>query len=156
MASPLVTYLQDHLAGATFAVSLLHDLSGQTIDAPTAQLAAELLPQIEKDRAVLEGLVADMGEDSSTLKEALAWFSQKAGRMKLSMSEPEGVFEAVELLALGVLGKLALWNALETLASSNSSVSKLDLDSLCDRAKAQHAALEDRRRRLATKAFATS
>lgn len=152
----LLVYLQDHLAGAKFAVNLLEDLSHQDVDSDTAKLAAKLLPEIQADRDVLENLAAELGEDPSTLKEAVAWLAQKASRLKLTMGEPGGIFEAVEVLTLGVVGKLALWHALEALAPSHAAIAALDLTALCGRATSQHAALEDRRRRLAIKAFASS
>jgi hypothetical protein len=152
----LVVYLQDHLAGARFAVNLLEDLRHQDVDDETANLAARLLPEIHADREVLESLAAELGEDPSTLKEAVAWLAQKASRLKLTMGEPGGIFEAVEVLSLGVLGKLALWHTLEALAATHSAIAALDLTALCGRATSQHAALEDCRRRLAIKAFASS
>jgi hypothetical protein len=48
MAQALITYLQDHLAGAQFAVRLLRDLTKQDVDSATAMLAAKLLPEIEE------------------------------------------------------------------------------------------------------------
>jgi len=154
MASPFTTYLHDHLAGARFAVSLLEDLNAQTVDADAAALAASLLPRIRQDRAVVEGLLDDFCEDPSTFKEMAAWFTQKASRLKLTLSKPDGIFEAVELLTLGVLGKLALWNTLRTLEPLDMGPTHLDLGSLIAGAESQHAALEALRRRLAIKAFA--
>ncbi len=154
MPTALLTYLHDHLAGARFAVSLLEDLSAQTVDTDTAVLAASLLSPIRQDRAVVESLLADLGEDPSVLKEAAAWFTQKASRLKLTLSKPEGVFEAIEVLTLGVQGKLALWNTLRTLSPVDMGPTHLDLESLCTRAERQHASLEALRRRLAIKAFA--
>jgi hypothetical protein len=156
MASVLNTYLQDHLAGAQFAVSLLHDLTSQEVDAETAILAAKLLPEIEEDRTILERLVTGLGCEESAIKQAIAWFTQKAGRLKLSLGEPVGIFEAMEVLALGVLGKLALWNALRAIQDAESLVARLDFETLCQRAEQQHAAIEQLRLRLAIKAFGQS
>ena len=36
----------------------------------------------------------------------------------MTVTEPIGLFEAVETQSLGVLGKLALWNALARIAST--------------------------------------
>lgn len=151
MADPLVTYIQDHLAGAKFAVGLLTDLSGRDGEAST--LAAQLLSEIESDRSVLEDFVNQLGGDPSTLKEAAAWFSQKAGRLKLALDEPLGVFEAIEMLSLGVLGKLALWTALKAIADSDKRIVELDLDALAKRAMAQHQQLESLRLKLAVNAL---
>lgn len=151
MADPLVTYIQDHLAGATFAVGLLTDLSGR--DGEASVLAAHLLTEIEYDRSILEEFVNQLGGDPSTLKEAAAWFSQKAGRIKFDLDEPLGVFEAIEMLSLGVLGKLALWTALESVAESDPRIVGLDLDALAKSAVAQHQQLESLRLKLAVRAL---
>jgi hypothetical protein len=46
--------------------------------------------------------------------EASAWVTQKLGRLKFQLgSDLFGIFEALEVLSLGILGKIALWNALQ-------------------------------------------
>jgi hypothetical protein len=149
MSDLKVTYLRDHLAGAKSAVSLLNDLSQQEFNVEVSRLAGRLLPEIESDRAVLEAFVNKIGGDSSTLKEAAAWVAQKAGRMKLDLNQPLGLFEAVEVLALGVLGKLALWNAIDVVCQANGGVGELDLETLIARARNQHRELETLRLKLA-------
>ena len=153
MSNPKVTYLRDHLAGARFAVSLLNDLSEQEFNVEAAQLAGRLLPEIEADRAVLEAFVNDLGGDSSTLKETAAWVAQKVGRIKLDLQTPLGLFEAIELLTLGVLGKLALWNAIDVVYQANGGVGELDLETLIARARNQHRELEALRLKLAAAAL---
>lgn len=152
-AESLIPYLQDHLAGARFAVSLLNDLAAQDFDPQTATIAAKLLPEIEQDRAVLENFLFSIGGDVSGIKDAFAWLAQKASRWKLSPDSQVGMFEAIEVLCLGVLGKLALWNALRALDAQTPAQTSLDLDSLCDRATRQHATLESRRLQLVPQAL---
>jgi hypothetical protein len=148
MTLPLITYLQDHLAGAQFAVGLLKDLSKQNTE--VAEFSAKLLHEVESDRAVLEEFVTQIGGDTSALKEAAAWVSQKAGRLKLSLDEPFGVFEAIEVLSLGVLGKVALWTALQALSAADRRIASIDLANLTKRAEKQHEELESLRLKLAT------
>ena len=155
MADPLAVYLQDHLAGAKFAISLLEDLSAQTPDSNVARFSAELLAQVEVDRSALQELVERIAGDTSTLKEAAAWVAQKAGRFKLTLNEPLGTFEAIEMLCLGVQGKLALWNALHAVRESDNRLDRLNLDELISRAITQHEQLEDVRLQLARSVFAT-
>ena len=73
MTNPIATYLHDHLAGARFAVSLLQDLSRQSVDAGVSDLATSLIPEIEADQNVLEGFTKQIDGDSSTIKEVAAW-----------------------------------------------------------------------------------
>ena len=149
MTDPLAIYLHDHLAGARFAVNLLEDLREQKLKPEVAECAAELLPEIERDREALEGLAKAIGADAHTLKDIAAWIAQKAGRAKFTLSEPLGVFEAVEFLALGVQGKIALWNALETVRRLDIRLTGLDLVWLLVRARDQHERLESLRVKLA-------
>lgn len=156
MTESLVTYLQDHLAGARFAVTLLGDLSAQENAPDVARFAAELLSQIEADRAVLEGVLHAEGHESSAVKEAAAWTAQKASRMKLSLAEPLGRFEAIEMLTLGVLGKLALWTALREVPQLELTLENFSLEELIRRAESQAELLETWRRKLAVEALATA
>jgi hypothetical protein len=153
MAARLVTYLQDHLAGARFAVTLLEDLVAQEVDLQTADVAKLLLPEIEKDQNVLQDLITRLNADRSTLKEATAWLTQKASRAKLNLGECFGIFESVELLSLGVLGKKALWKTLRELREVNSIMSGLDVETLVQRAERQHERLEQLRLSLCRRAF---
>jgi hypothetical protein len=153
MNDALITYVQDHLAGARFAIELIEDLHGQKDDAELARFAGDLLSQVQADRQTLEGLLeASSAEDPSALKEAATALAQKASRLKLSMSDPFGRFEAVEILPLGVLGKRALWRTLEAVSQSQR-LRTLDWKSLIGLAEQQHAALEELRLRLAAGAF---
>lgn len=149
MSEALVIYVHDHLAGARFAINLLHDLSKQDFDVEVARLAASLLPEIEADRTELEGFEKQIGGGASVLKEAAAWAAQKVARSKLTSDEPLGLFEAIETLSLGVLGKLALWNSLKVIRGNDDRLRTLDLEELIMRAEAQHKALESLRLKLA-------
>lgn len=153
MAHPLVTYLQDHLAGAQFAVSLLKDLSEQGLDPDVARFSKQLLAEVEADRVVLQDCADRIGGETITLKEAAAWVAQKVGRFKLTLNEPIGMFEAIEVLSLGVLGKLALWNALNTIQETDDQFGGINLDELSSRALTQHGQLEELRLKLAASAL---
>lgn len=154
MAKPFVTYLRDHLAGAEFAINLMKDLSRQDSDPAVGSLMGVLLPEVEADGEALEALVAGLGSEPSTLKETLAGIAQKAGRTKLSPEHPLGLFESIEVLSLGVLGKLALWRTIETLQQAGVALPPIDVQKLAARAETQHSHLELLRRQLAIKAFA--
>ena len=59
----------------------------------------------------------------------------------------------VETLALGLLGKLALWRALLEVAPSDARLSGVDFQALAERAEAQHAHVEGQRLALARPAL---
>lgn len=154
MNDALGTYLQDHLAGAEFALALLRDLSSQSDDPDTGSVCNDLIGEIEQDRDELKKLVTHLGQQTSPLKEALAGLVQKLSRGKLDITQDVGLFESVELLSLGVLGKIALWKTLETLSKTQRTPFQLNLPRLIRRAESQHSTLEAQRRKLCVKTFA--
>jgi len=153
-ADSLVTYVQDHLAGARFAVTLLQDLSKQNVDSDVAHFAVDLRSEIEADRQVLEQFLTRLGPSTHSWKEIASWVAQKASQLKLNLHTALGIFEAIEFLALGVQGKLALWKALEVARNEDVRISELDFNALIARAQTQYQELESWRLKLALKALA--
>jgi hypothetical protein len=158
MSDNLPTYMNDHLAGARFAIELLERLRDSTTDKRFADHLSQLLEQIEEDRDVLQGLVDRLGQRRSALKEAGAWLAEKASRIKLPAADDDilGTFETLEALSLGVLGKLKLWQALSLIAANEPLLRGLDYDELADRAQRQHDELEAFRLEAAHAALAGS
>jgi hypothetical protein len=144
MNDPLAIYLHDHLAGSTVAVDLLQAMRRKHADEALGQFAATMLLEIQADRTILKNLADRIGAGSSQLKELSAWLSEKVSRFKLDRG-PQGLgtFEALEFLALGVLGKLSLWRALAV--STDGRLQGTDFDHLAARAQSQYAQIEDRR-----------
>jgi hypothetical protein len=81
------------------------------------------------------------------LKELASWIGEKVGRIKLGPDSGSGLatFEALEFLALGIQGKLALWRALQIVAPSDPRLSGIDFEQLAMRAQSQHDKVEQRR-----------
>jgi hypothetical protein len=155
MSEPLATYLHDHLAGARFAIDLLERLRDTQPSQDFKDFAQHLLRQIEEDREVLQRVVDDVAGGRSAVKEAAAWLSEKASRLKLRLggNEALAVFESLEALSLGVLGKAKLWQALSEISAGDPRLEQLDLTQLIARAESQHDAIESRRRKLAAVTF---
>lgn len=148
----LSTYLKDHLAGAQFALSLLDDLL-EHVRSEHAALLHGLREEIEMDRSILSGLLRHSDESESLPKELAAQIGEKAARLKLTLTSELGRLEAVELLSLGVLGKLALWRTLETLHPEAIGGADWQLVDLIPRARSQHDRLERLRLTLARQLF---
>ena len=155
MGDPLATYLHDHLAASAFAVDLLKEVRDQYRDDSLGQVASSLLADIEEDRNTLQRIVDRVGKGSVGLKEAGAWLAEKATRPKLSHGEAKGLgtFQAVETLALGILGKIALWRTLIAVAETDDRLRDIDFQQLLKRAESQHATTEENRLLLARQAF---
>lgn len=150
----LATYLNDHLAGSTVGVELARRAAGSNSGTPYGRALAKLADEIEEDRATLEKIIDDLDLGKDRVKVTLAWTGEKLGRLKLNgrllSYSPLSRLEELEILSLGVEGKLLLWKALrETLGSK----SRVDLDELIMRARSQRRRLETQRLKAAAETF---
>jgi hypothetical protein len=154
MTDALSTYVHDHLAGSRFALELLERLRERYAGDPLGTLAAELHAEIEQDRVAAEELAERLGSRANPVKEAVAWVGDRAAQLKLRVGDDDvGTFEALETLALGIMGKLSLWRALSMLPAEDERLRGLDLEGLASRALAQHARVESCRLKLARTLF---
>jgi ribosome assembly protein YihI (activator of Der GTPase) len=158
MSDPLAAYLHDHLAGSNFAIELLKNLEEQRAGEALGAFAASELALLLEDRGILQGLVDRMRAESSAVKEAAAWVAEKASRFKLRhpRSRDFEAFEALELLAIGVHGRIALWRVLSVLAHGDPRLGGRDFETLAVRAQQQHDRVEQQRMQIAPSALRPS
>lgn len=144
----LHSYLNGHLAGSVVALELLDQLRDSAAS-DDRQFFTTLREEIAADQRVLQALLRDVGGEESRLRKAGAWLTEKVGELKLRVEDPAGsglrLLEALETLALGIQGKLALWAALETVTDRVKEVGGIDLPHLKQRARDQHGLVEARR-----------
>ncbi len=142
-------YLNDHLAGATLGSDLAEQIETRAAGTPLGEVIGSLALEIEEDRQTLIGLMQRIDTSRNPVKQAGAWVTEKASRVKfagLASGEPElGLFMALESLALGVQGKLSLWKALEQVADQHPAIASLNLSELIQRAQHQYETLERER-----------
>jgi hypothetical protein len=158
--SPLLQiYLNDHLAGATGGVELLRRAArnhrGDTMGPRLAELAVE----VAEDLATLRQIMEDLQVPIQRYKPALGWLAEKVGRLKpngrlMSRSPLSDVME-LEIMRLGVEGKVSCWRTLRALADSDSRLAADRLDALHRRAEEQAERLEGLRTAAAASTFAT-
>ena len=150
----LATYLEDHRSGALGAVELLEALERRKDGSEAARFAADILDRVRQDVEVLDRLIEVIG-DHNRLKEAAAWVAQKVAHLKLpGLGDDElGVFESLEALGLGILGKRALWEALARTAPHDPRLAGFDYDALIRRAEEQFELVNARRLRMALAVF---
>jgi hypothetical protein len=139
----LAIYLNDHLAGSIGGVETARRARGSNegteFGAPLAALCAE----IESDRETLEAVMKELDVARSRIKPAIGWLGEKLGRLKpngqLRGYSPLSRVVELELLLLGISGKLRLWALLDELVGD-----RLDTDfvALAKRAEAQRATVE--------------
>jgi hypothetical protein len=151
MSEPLVTYLNDHLGGARIAVQLLEAMRDQHDDQEYRQFASVLLPEIQADDLTLRHIIEKIGPGPSAVKQVGGWLLEKAARLKLGHTGSTSfeLFESLELLALGIFGKLSLWKALQAASSSDARLREYDFESLIRRAQQQYDDVESKRLNLA-------
>jgi hypothetical protein len=153
----LAIYLNDHLAGSTAGVELARraraNNRGTDYHAPLQRIATE----IAEDRAALLDVMRRLRVGRDPVKEWAGWLAEKGGRLKrngrLTGYSPLSRVLEIELLALGVEGKRALWRALRRTVDGDPRLDGVDLEELLRRAERQRRRLEQLRVTAADEAF---
>ena len=152
MTKYLPIYLNDHLAGAVGAVQLARRAAGQNEGTEYGEVLARIADEIDQDRRTLQDLLKRLGVRGDRVKLLSSVVAEKLGRFKLNGEllrySPLSRLEEIEILMLGVEGKLALWRALR----ANLDV-EVDFDDLIRRGSAQRRRLEQLRLKAAAQVF---
>jgi hypothetical protein len=153
--SKLAIYLNDHYAGSTAAVQLARRAARSNRGTPCGEVLATLAAEIEEDRQALRLIMQRLGIRSDPAKAVVAWSAEKLGRLKLNGQltgySPLSRLEELEILSIGVEGKLAMWRALGR--AVDHGVPEAELETLIKRARSQRRRLERLRREAAAEAF---
>jgi hypothetical protein len=136
-------YLNDHLAGSTGGVETARRARGSNQDNEFAEPLTRLCAEIESDRDSLEAVMEELEITRSRIKPAIGWLGEKLGRLKpngqLRGYSPLSRVVELELLLLGITGKLRLWRLLDELVGEDSSA---DFKALVARAEDQRTRVE--------------
>ena len=153
----LRTYLNDHLAGSLVAIDLLEQLEAAYTDTGLASFFAELRRDISADRKELRRLINSLRVTESRPRKVSAWLTGKVTELKLRLDDsargPLRLLESLEVLGLGIHGKLALWGALGAAADSSPALQGFDYGRLAQRAEKQRSRVEVVRLEAAKAAF---
>jgi hypothetical protein len=149
-------YLNDHLAGAAVGVGVARRLrKSNRGDAEMAQPLARVCAEIEADRTTLEGVMEQLGIRRGRVKPALAWVGERLGRLKpngqLTGYSPLSRLIELELLAVGITGKMQLWNGLRR--ALGERVGEFDFAQLAERAARQRDTVAELQLEAATRAL---
>ena len=151
--SYLATYLNDHLAGSVAGVELARRAAASNRSTALGRALVQLAHDIEEDRSALEDVMRRLEVGKDRLKVAASWGAEKLGRLKLNGEllsySPLSRLEELELILLGVEGKLALWRALRHRLGDDPRLRGVDLEGLIQRAQSQARRLERHRLRAA-------
>lgn len=149
MENPLERYLNDHLAGAGGAVTLIGDLAGRQEADDERRFYLELKEKVSADQQFLKDLIQRAGMEETVMARLAGGLTSRAGKLKLMWEGLEpgklGNFEALEMLALGIQGKKLLWTVLGEVAPLYPEWEGVDFGALKQEAKRQRDEVEQRR-----------
>ena len=151
-------YMNDHFAGSRAGVDLARRARDNSTDRVRKEAWEKILGEVEADREVLRAMIEKLDFSPNPVKVLLAWAGEKAGRLKTNgqLSGPSelGQLSELELMYLGVTGKLSLWMNLAV--ADYPQLREFDLDELIARAESQRDRLEDHKVALSAKVFGGS
>lgn len=117
MDQELERYLNDHLAGSSGALLLIDEIAEKSDYSDAKAFFRELKGKVEADRSLLGELQKSIDKEPSAILKAAGNIAARVGGLKLMWEGIKpgslGMFEALEMLALGVQGKRLLWLALQ-------------------------------------------
>lgn len=150
----IVAYLNDHDAGSAAGTDLAEGLAKRI---PSFKELGELAELITEDQATLQRLMGRFDSHGSVLKRSGVLSAEKLATTILS-DDSEGRkhltdLRQLEMLSMGIRGKLCLWLALDEIAQADERLQGYDFPRLADRARYQLQVLEDCLRRISRKAF---
>lgn len=150
-------YLNDHRAGATAAIHLLDRLVESDDLAVDRGHVDDLRRRIRADLDVLEAMMERLGVPRDQVRAAGGWMGEKLAQLRTSevVTGSPALSQLLELeaIAVGVQGKLCLWQALGTHAELDERLDAVELDGLAARARVQADDVEVLRLELARRAF---
>lgn len=152
----LAIYLNDHLAGATGGVELARRARSSNRGTRWGEALEKICTEIEADRASLEEVMERLEVRRNPAKIAGAWAAEKLGRLKLNGRmrgySPLSRLLQLEMLHIGITGKLELWKVLQQ--TLDSRLPEVDFSALIERAESQRQAVERLRLDAAAEALA--
>ncbi|MGW0838960.1 hypothetical protein ACWD26_02150 [Streptomyces sp. NPDC002787] len=158
-ANLLGIYLNDHLAGATAGAARSRHLARSCHDAAFAPAVEEVAAEIAQDRHSLTDLMKRLDVPTRRYKVSAGRAAEKLGRLKangrLVHRSPLSTLIELEMLRVGVAGKLACWQTLRRLCDSDERLDPHLLDDLLRRAHRQLRTLEELHLRQITTTFRT-
>lgn len=140
----LDVYINDHMTGATGGVALARRAARNSTDDERTAMWRTVAGEIEEDRQTLGHIRDLVGARPNRAKYVLARVGEMAGRLKtngrLWRRSEIGQLLELEMMVLGVTGKLALWKALDRL--EDPRLEGVDFEELARRAESQRSRLE--------------
>lgn len=146
MNQELAHYLNGHLAASELDLSLAAEIAAGIGKPDARMLFQELEKSFALDRKTLQELIVSIGAEESALTQFAGRLSSRLSALKLwweGLKPGElGMFEALEMLANRLEGKLLLWKTLREISSGFAGWQSIDFDELERRAREQREGVE--------------
>lgn len=150
----LKSYLEDHHAGATGGAELAASLAEHNTQ---YEVLATVARDITEDRDTLVRLMGQFGTEGSTVKQAGALFMEKIGASSFEggseANQSHTFLRQIELLRMGVHGKLCLWQTLDGISDADERLGNFNFERLAARAETQLEGLRECQIKIARKAL---
>jgi hypothetical protein len=153
-------YLDDHRAGAAGGVALARRMLKENPDNFLTATMRELTDEIQRDREVLDDIIARLGHSPNRVKMAMgaagAWMARLKANGYIRKYSPLSRLEEFEMLSAGIMSKASLWQNCELCLAGRPELAGVDFNELVQRAESQRAKLEAHRARIVDDAFGSS
>ncbi len=153
-------YINDHRGLSTAAIALIERCIKENKDDNNklVNYLQDLHQELDEEREILEQIIDEIGGKVDKIKATAAWVGEKLGRFKLNGNlfeySPLSRMEELEVLRVGIHGKLGMWEIFSELKESHAALAKLNFDKLITQAEKQHNNIENFRMEAARAAFA--
>jgi hypothetical protein len=129
-------YLNDHLAGSTFALDLVRRRA-ERHPGDIGRVLREFATELEEDQRYLRAAMKEVGAQPQLAKHGLVILGSWVDALR-PRRRPPSLVRDIEVLASGVHTKGSLWATLRRLADSgNALLASSDIDRLQQRAATQ-------------------
>jgi hypothetical protein len=150
VSNPLANYLHDHLEGASHAVVLLEELRARHQGERLGDFASSLLEDLRLDCAELRRLASQAGGNEPLIAELTDALCARVHHLRPREHSPLSLrtMESLDLIALGLHGRWALWQVLGSLARADVRLKGTDFRKFAARAQEQEARVNAFRREM--------
>lgn len=157
MDNELSRYLNDHLAGSSGALLLIQEIADKHDDPCAKAFFTDLKERVLEDRRLLEDILQRIDQAPSGFLKVAGGIAARVGGIKLMWEKVEpgrlGMFEALEMLALGVQGKRLLWIVMDLISQGYPEWESIDFRALELQAIEQRDGVEEWRQDAALRTF---
>lgn len=156
----LAIYMNDQLALGVLWREIARRCARSNHGTETGAAAGRVADAIAADVATFERIMRELGVPKTHAKPVLAMAGERLGRLKLNGRlrgySPLSRFEELDVLVMGIDGKVVLWQNLRDLAGLGARLPDVDFDELIARARRQRAELESHHAQAGREAFGSA